>query len=188
MLAEQFTDASVGGLSYVIGDEDRVLGRDIVNAHVVDPSGAYMTDANGTLLLEVCFDPKLAGHTFTLGAYALDNNRTGISTIETFRWSTYSSAIGTINNDGSQHTVYITLGISGEVSEHLIDVDIAPSAFVVETKPHCTIDTASSDYHTSDTGKVKIVLNTDGNVSATGGVDECTVQWDASPGSVLFEY
>lgn len=188
-LAEKFTAAPVvTGLSYIIGSEDRLLGGDLTVAHVVDPKGGYETDGNGTLLLEVCFDPKLAGHTFTLGAYAQDNNRTGIATIEAFRWDEFTTETVEVENDGTTQIIYLDLGIGGDISEPLVDVDISPSSILVETKPHCVVDNILSNFHTDAGGNVKIVLNTDGNTSATGGVDSCTIEWDAKGGSILYEY
>jgi hypothetical protein len=187
-LSERYEEGTHGGLSYVIGNEERLLGRDTVIAHVVDPSGKYETDENGMLLLEVCFDPKLAGHTFTLGAYAQGEVRTGIATIAAFRWDQYVSEEAEVDNDSLIHTVYLGLGIGGKSNEHLMDVDINPLSILVEKEPHCTIDYGQSNFHTDAGGNVRIVLNTDGNTSETGGVDKCKLKWDAKPGSILYEY
>jgi len=189
-LDEEYTGAVASNLSYIVGNEYRLMddGRDIAIAHVYDPTGEYMTDANGTLALEVCWDPKLAGHTFTLGAYAQDNNRTGISAIETFRWSDYSSDVALVDNNGGTYTISLGLGIAGDISEYLIDVDINPSSIVVDKLPHCTIDYASSDFHTDGSGQIEIVLHTDGIRADAEGVDTCTVEWNKSPGSILYEY
>ena len=190
-LSEAYTGPGTSALKYVIGDEDKVLGGNLNTAHIVDPKGTYLTDGNGTLDLEGCFDAGLMGHTITLGSYVIDRGiRTGIGYVDNVRWPTYTSETLTIQNYASNTGVYsLRLGIGGtNIAEDLIDLDIDSRAFHIETKPHCTIDVAQSTYHTNDGGNVQLYINMDGNRSATGGVDECTVQWNTNPGSILREY
>ena len=186
---EIYSGTTTTGLDYIIGDDSRVLGDDIYLAHIVDPADTYLTNASGVLEVEVCFDYPLAGHTVTLAAHTVnDDKRTGISTIKTLRWSDYTSSVEEIDNDGGTHNVYLRLGIGGPAPEYLMDVSILSSSFDIETEPHCTIDIGASDFHTDGNGVVNIVINTDGNTTATGGVDKCTVEWNKDPVSVLYEY
>jgi hypothetical protein len=186
-LSETFTGSDESNLSYIIGSEKRFLGRDLVTATVTSPSGEYVTDENGTLLLEVCYDPKLAAHTFTLGAYAVDGGkRMGIATIENFRWNDFDSSEVTIQNDGADHNVSLVLSIAnGDATEHLIDLSIVPSSIENSGEPNCAIDQANSNFHTNDWGVIFLAVTTDGNTTAT---EDCTFSWDRSAGNIYMEY
>ncbi len=180
---------SLDTLSYAVGSEDRILGTERVVAHIVSPDGNYLTDGSGALNLEVCYDPKLVLHTLVLAAHVIDRGvHTGISTIQSLRWDQFTSSVGTVLNDGSINKVFVSLHSDGSIKEPLIGLDIDPSAFNVEIKPHCVIDIAQSSFHTNEGGQVEIAIVTDGNVSATGGVDTCTAEWNTELSSIHSEY
>jgi hypothetical protein len=186
---EIYTGVTTSGLSYVVGDEKRVLGTDLVLAHIVDPANKYITDSSGALEVEVCFDPALAAHTVTLAAHVIDRGvRTGISAKKAFRWSDFASSATTIDNDGLEQDVSVNLSIGGDIIEPLIDLDVLVSSFIVKTEPHCQITTTTNSVTTDGTGNVTLSVSTDGNTSATGGVDECTLEWNTEPTSILYEY
>ena len=186
---EDYNGTTTSGLSYVIGNDKRVLGTDIVVAHIVDPTNKYITDGSGALEVEVCFDPALAMHTVTLAAHVIDRGiRTGISAKKAFRWSDFTSSVTTIDNNGATQNVSVSLNIGGDIIEPLIGLDVLVSSFIVKTEPHCQITTTLNTVTSDAGGHVTLSVSTDGNVSATGGVDTCTLEWNTEPSSILYEY
>ncbi len=179
-------------LTYIIGDERRLLGRNIAVADVQQIDLESITDEYGMAYFKVTFDPELAGHTVSLEAHGtdIDNNRVGISRIVTFRWDDFSGGPISTTNSGGVKMVPMTLSVvrPDASSDHLIDVDIVHSSFTVEKSPHCSLDEAQSNFHTDAGGQVILAINTDGNTSATGGEDKCTIEWDGGAGSIYFEY
>jgi len=191
LLNENTTSGDVG-LSYVVGNADRLLGGKIVTAHIVstNSNSNYFTDKNGLLSLEVCFDPRLPGHTFVIGAYANDVNRTGIASKEVFRWNNFTTSKAIVDNNGSSYDVNIFLGIGGTISEPLIDVNIAPESIVINST-RCKVDPILSNYHTDGNGNIRVHLVTDGvkdPLLIPPGVDTCSVSWDAKANNILKEY
>ena len=183
---------STPDLSYIIGNERRLLGRNIAVADVEKIDIESITDEFGMAYFKVTFDPELAGHTVTLEAHGtdIDNNRIGISRIATLRWDDYSGGPVTTPNSGGVNTVPMTLSINAPsgAAYHLIDMEIVPSSFTVTPTPFCSLNIAQSDFHTNSGGQVVLAVNTDGNTSATGGEDICTIEWEGSAGSMYFEY
>jgi len=179
---------SIDQLTYIIGNERRLLGRNIVVADVEHIDLESITDEYGMAYLKVTFDPELAGHTATLEAHSIENGkRIGISRIVTLRWDKFSAGEQKVVNSGAIETVVMTLSIDtpNGGSEHLIDMDIVPSSFVVEKSPHCSLNQSQSNFHTSPGGQVLLAINTDGNVTAA---IECTIKWNGSAGSMYYEY
>jgi len=188
-LNETYNGNTTDQLSYIVGNEKRVLGNDIVLAHIVDPANKYVTDESGGLEVEVCFDPPLAMHTVTLAAHILDRGqRTGISTKQGLRWDTFTSSVATVDNDGHTHTVSVHLGLGGAIVEDLSNLDVDLSSFIIVKKPHCKITTITNPLRTDGGGHVSLTVSTDGNVSQTGGVDTCSVSWNKKAGSIYMEY
>jgi len=178
-------------LNYIIGNEKRLLSRDIVVAEVRTIDMEAITDENGMAYFKVVFDPELALHTVTLAAYAVtpQNERVGISRIVSLRVEdkVVPKQTMTINNIGGQQNVTIPLSMSfPSGSEHIFDLDIVPSSFSIAPTSHCAI--INGNYNTGDSGAVSLVVATDGNISDTGGVDQCTITWQGGAGSVYFEY
>jgi len=179
-------------LTYIIGDEKRLLGRNIAIADVQQIDLESITDEYGMAYFKVTFDPELAGHTVSLEAHGtdIDNNRVGISRIVTLRWDDFSGGPITTTNSGGMKMVPVTLSIVRPDSslDHLIDIEIVPSSFTIKKIPHCTLDETQSNFHTNAAGQVILAINTDGNTSATGGEDDCTIEWSGGAGSMYFEY
>ena len=179
-------------LTYIIGDEKRLLGRSIAVADVQQIDLESITDEYGMAYFKVTFDPELAGHTVSLEAHGtdIDNNRVGISRIVTLRWDNFSGGPITTTNSGGVKIIPMTLSIDrpDNSSDHLIDVDIVPSSFIVKKSLHCNLDEIQSNFHTNAGGQVILAINTDGNTSATGGEDECIIEWKGGANSIYFEY
>jgi len=182
-----FNLESTDGLTYIVGNAQRLLGRDIAVAHILDGNSTGVTDEKGFTNFSVVFDPKLAGHTVVIGAHT-SGNRKGIASIESLRWDTYVGETVTVPQDGRTHTASMTLGIDpgNGGTEHLIDVDIVPSSFSLEPVEKCTLS-SSSDLHTDAGGRVNLVINTVADVNATE-VGTCTVTWNGSNASIYLEY
>lgn len=182
-------------LTYIIGNEERLLGGDngevgsLVIAHVeiVDD----ITDADGYAYFDIVFDPKLAGHTVSVEAHGDENGRRiGVAQKIGLRWDKISAPSVTTPNSGSIEKVRMAIFIELENggSEYLIDVNLAPNSFTVEKSPHCSLNEAQSNFNTGAYGHVLIAVNTDGNTTSTGGVDECTVKWSGGMSSLYYEY
>ena len=185
-------------LTYIIGNEERLLGGEsgavgtLAVAHV-EPN--YTTDNNGYAYFDIVFDAKLAGHTVTVEAHGNeDGNRIGVSQKVALRLDgdSFTAPDTVIPNTGGtvEARIGITINPTCVGTEPLIDVPINPNTFHIEDKGklHCQIDQDQSDYHTNGYGAVTIVVNTDGNITETGGVDECTITWDGDITSLLYEY
>ena len=184
-LKEAYNAATVNNLNYIIGNDKRLIFRDITTTDIVDPTGTYLTDENGTVPLKIKFDPLLAGHTVTIGAHVFDSNRTGIATIGALRWGDYTSSEVTVSNDGDSHLVTLTLGIGGPSPYHLINLHIVESSFISNSLQHCQVSVI--DNFTDFAGQIDINITTSG-ILAPVGVDTCTVQWNKTPSSIILEY
>lgn len=185
-LKETYSGENTDKLNFVIGNEERLVFRNVSTADITDPSGTYLTDVNGTLSLKLKFDPILAGHTVTVGAHVDDGNRTGVSLIDNFRWSDYTTSHVIVANDGQTHTVAITLGIGGPSPYNLIDLSILPTSILSTSIKHCPVTVLSN--HTDDGGNVIVSVETDGITADQDGVDDCTISWNMEPTSILLEY
>ncbi len=182
-----FNLESTDGLTYIVGNAQRFLGRDIAVAHILDANSSGVTDEKGFTNFSVVFDPKLAGHTVVLGAHTT-GNRKGIASIESLRWDKYVGETVTVPQDGKTHTTSMVLGIDtgdGGV-EHLIDVDIVPSSFSLDPEDKCALSN-SSNLHTDAGGRVSLVINTTADVNATE-IGTCTIKWNGSNSSIYLEY
>ncbi|WP_457602900.1 hypothetical protein [Nitratifractor sp.] len=186
-LVEDYFGTTTNGLSYVIGNSHRYLpGYGVATVDIKDRDGkGFVTDENGNVQFEVTFDPVLAGHTVTLTATAYDGNRTGVAKVAELRWGEYSSSSKKIPNDGNDHTVTLSLSISGGL-EHLIDLDIVPSS-IVTSSGQCWVTNAPLDpnLHTDENGQITVTVHTEGS---DAHVKECTVQWSATQGGIYMEY
>ena len=197
-LNEQYNNlVQDGSLTYMIGNEERLLGGRngeagrLAVAHV-EPD--YTTDNNGFAYFEINFDPILAGHTVTVEAHGNeDGHRVGVAQKVALRWDDFTAPDIKVSNSGGTEVAYIPLtidlqaqGCSG--NQPLIDVPVNPNSFKVDPSKHCQIDKENSRFYSDAYGSVKIVVNTDGNISDTGGTDDCTIKWDGGITSLLYEY
>ena len=186
-LVEDYYGETTDGLSYVIGNSQRyLLGYGVANVDIKDRDGkGFVTDENGNVQFEVTFDPVLAGHTVTITATAYDGNRTGIAKVAALRWNKYSSTSKKIPNDGNDHNVTLSLGISGGV-ENLIDLDIVPSS-IKTSSGQCKVTNTPLDpnLHTDANGQILVTVHTEGS---DPDVKECTVQWSATQSGIYMEY
>ena len=95
-LTEIFEGASsVSGLSYIVGNENRVIknniGKDqLVTADISSQTGKYETDGNGNMQFVVNYDPLLKGEKFYVAANGdSDGKRIGISLESIFYYGGY---------------------------------------------------------------------------------------------------
>ncbi len=185
-LEEQYDGNREDGLRYIIGSETRLMidGNPAL-AHIVDPTGRYVVDKDGTMQLEVRYDPVLSGHTVALGVYVSDVKRMGVAKVVGLRWGDYTSSEVIIDNDGNTHDVTLQLGIGGNSPQHLMDVDINPESIIIDPLKGCELDSGASDFHTDRNGRILVVINTDGN---TTNAKQCTIRWNATNNSIYLEY
>jgi hypothetical protein len=182
---------STTDLNYIIGNDERFLGRQLAVAHVEKPgedtTGVVtdVTDSKGYAYFDVVFDPILAGHTVTLAAQT-DGNRMAVASVEALRWNTYVGETITVPNSGGRELTSMGLSILIEgTTENLIDLDIVPSSFIIEPSANCSLNAGASNLHTNAYGNVLLAINTDGNVTAT---ENCTVSWEGQASSMYYEY
>jgi len=196
--SEQYTNlVQDNTLTYLIGNEERLLGGEngaagtLATAHV-EPN--YTTDNNGYVYFDIVFDAILAGHTVTVEAHGNeDGYRVGVSMKTGLRLDgdsfTAPEETKVPNSGGLEKArIPITINPTCVGNQPLIDVPLAPGSFHVESGVHCKIDQDESDFHTDGSGTVTIAINTDGNTTDTGGVDECVITWDGDISSLLYEY
>ncbi|WP_456322100.1 hypothetical protein [Hydrogenimonas sp.] len=185
-LDETYDGVTTDGLNYIIGNETRMMiDNNPATAHIKDASGEYVTNENGTVELEVSFDPVLSGHTVALGAYVSDEKRMGISMIAQLRWGEFTSSTENIENDGLQHDVYLQLGIGGNSPQHLMDVDINPKSILATPVKACDLNTTNSSLHTDKNGVIRVSVDTNGN---TSDAETCTITWNKENSSIFLEY
>ncbi|RUM74021.1 MAG: hypothetical protein DSZ10_02345 [Sulfurovum sp.] len=190
---------STNGLTYIIGNEQRWLsGRISAVAHV---QGRGRNDTNSTsssnhgfTYFDIVFDPVLAGHTATVGVHT-EGNRMGGAKVITLRGGEFVAPDVKIPVTGK--TEYATMRIlidpgDGMGTENLIDVELVPTSFTVEPLSNCRINYRLSDFRTDHNGEVTIAVDTfksaDSNSSKETSSSECTLKWNASAGSIYYEY
>ncbi len=225
-LKESFEgNSTITPLSYVIGNEKRFLeGYGVAVASISRPnaengsgeaetdnnydnglsdefgkaSTTYLTDENGLMVFEVVYDYALAGHTFTIGVNAYEENSTrhvGISKVDTFRWpGGYTSSEVTVANDGQKHSVTLTLMINGcgdkQPIERLSFRHIVPDSIVITDKTgisttQCSVDINQSNFYTDINGQLQLMVSTMGDTDKT---DSCKIKWNESDGGMYMEY
>lgn len=201
-----FSLETTEGLTYIVGNDERLLGGDggsrgtLAVAHIEFPDNTtdeLTTDGAGFIYFDVVFDPILAGHTITLGAHTY-GNRIGTAMVASLRGAEFAGSTVTVPNSGSIEYAAMTLSIDpgNGGTEHLIDVDIVPSSFVVEPLESCSLNNEKSDFHTDGGGRVLLAINTQGKVetieddnsTTISGADECTVTWNGDATSIYLEY
>ena len=190
-------------LTYIIGNEERLLGGEngnrgvIAVAHIQDVNKTFVTDEKGYTFFDVVFDPVLAAHTITVGVHTVNGARRGAAKVIALRGAEFPPVERTIINSGGLVRIRMTLSIDpgNGGSEHLIGVDINPSSFTVEPIDSCTLNYKESNFHTDSGGGVILAINTlgktevaDGNKTKTEGADTCTVKWNGSMSSIVYEY
>lgn len=182
-------------LTYIVGNEERLLGGEdgevgiLANAHVEMIES--VTDTQGYAYFDIVFDPALAGHTVSVEAHGdEDGKRVGIAQKEFLRLDGEFTAPETvIENDGSTQTFDIPISIQPSCmgEQALIDTPIDFDSFTIEPQAHCDIVKAAP-FETDQFGNVSVTVSTDGNTTATGGQDECTLTWEADASSLGYEY
>lgn len=184
---------STNNLTYIIGNEERLLGGEngsrgvLTVAHVEEVDAT--TDNEGYAYFDIVFDAILAGHTVTVEAHGHDNGkRMGISSREALRLDHFSAPETIILNSGGVRTVGIPITIEPSClgKQPLIDVPIGMNSFTIEPNEHCRL--VGGDFHTDGNGVMRIEVATDGNTSVTGGEDECTITWEGGISSLRYEY
>ncbi len=181
---------NTNGLTYIIGNEERLLGgsdgaRGILTVAHVEQIDA-VTDSRGYAFFDITFDAILSGHTVTVEAHGdEDGKRYGISSRETLRMDNYSATDIEVDNIGGESTYAMHLSINPSClgQQPLIDVPVSPASFIVEPKENCW--RAGGMYHTDDYGNVYVTVGSDGNTSAT---ETCTVKWEGGIHSLRHEY
>jgi len=203
---------STENLTYIIGNEERLLGGDngdrgvIAVAHIQDVNSTSTTNEKGFTLFDVVFDPVLAGHTVTVGVHTVNGTRLGAAKVIGLRGAEFPPVETSIVNSGGKVVVPMTLSIDpgNGGTEHLVDVEINPLSFKVEPIDSCTLNSNRSNFHTDSGGRVILVIDTKGKVAVvdkngtsvvdengipkTEGADNCTVKWDGGITSTYLEY
>ena len=184
---------TTANLTYIIGNEQRLLGGEngsvgvLANAHV-EPS--YVTDNKGYIYFDIIFDPILAGHTVTVEAHGVeDEKRIGTAMKIALRLDgdSFTAPDTLIPNDGGLEVVRVPISINPTCTgtQPLIDVPVNPNSFHVTPEKNCYIIPDISEYKTDGSGAVSIAVQTDGNITAT---EKCTLKWDGDISSLVYEY
>jgi hypothetical protein len=187
-----------GGLTYIIGKEERLLGGRVATvAHIAKTdtveTNTTITDANGFTSFNVVFDPVLAGHTATVGVSTL-GNRMAMSKIISLRGGSFVGSEIKVPLNGGIKIVSMRLMIDpgNGGTENLIDLNIAPSSFIFDPADKCSLNRQQSNLHTDVGGHVRLAINISKSKSkdknSTSSGTECTVKWNGSPGSIYMEY
>jgi len=181
-------------LSYIIGDEVRLLGNDIVLADVDYVDNETTTDENGDIFFDVKFDPPLAGHTLTLEAHGtLDINssdskhRVGISKIDGFRYENINAESKVLEDIATATDIVVTLVATIDGIYPLVNLALVPDSFKAVASAvdaSCYINKATTNFKTDNFGRVDIILNT------TKGSEksDCTISWVGGMNSIYSEY
>ena len=179
-------------LSYVIGNEVRLVGDQVAVADVVNVNNDTTTDENGYIIFDVTFDPKLAGHTVTLEAHGdIDGQRVGVSQIAILRFEDINANDVVISDMYTKASVPVTLTAYIRSVESLSNLELNANSFHTEsgsdTAP-CSI--VSSNYTTDKDGKVILNIKTtelkDENNNHV--VTSCTISWNGGINSIKKEY
>jgi len=72
---EQYNDVDKNGLTYVVGNENRVINGNSVTADISSLDEKYVTDDKGNLQFVVTYDPLLKGEYYYLAANAQSNGK-----------------------------------------------------------------------------------------------------------------
>ena len=196
------------GLSYLIGNERRLLGRNIVTADVQAIDLESITDEYGMAYFKVTYDPELVGHTITLEAHTDSDVRVGVAKIvkpvANNSIMQYISKSRGVENSGSDEFLAVKLYLKIDSTMYrtippdsdtlalypIVDLDIDPSSFSMDanSSAHCNIDEKKSSFHVLDDGTVNLVIQTDGNTSDTGGVDRCGITWNGDEEALGYDY
>ncbi|CAA6819457.1 MAG: Unknown protein [uncultured Sulfurovum sp.] len=183
---------SINNLTYIIGNEKRILGGEngsvgVLTAAHIEVTDA-ITDSQGYASFDVVFDPRLSGHTVVIEAHGDENGqRYGIAkkTFLRLPGDDFNAPDVEIFNTGGIRTVGvpITINPSCTGTEALIDVPISFSSFTVEPTENCAI--VGGDFHTNSGGVTSVEVLTDGNITAS---ETCTISWEGGPQSLRYEY
>jgi len=179
-------------LSYIIGDEVRLVGDKISVADVVNLNNDTTTDEDGYIIFDVTFDPKLAGHTVTLEAHGdVDGQRVGVSQIVGLRIDDINAKSYTIDDviDVDQ-IITLTAIING--TESLSNIKTIPNTFHTATSDSsttCNINESKSNYITDNYGNIKLFVETIGLGTGSDHIrTSCTISWDGGMESLYREY
>lgn len=183
---------TIHNLTYIIGNEKRILGGEngsvgLLTAAHIEVTEA-ITDSQGFASFDVVFDPRLSGHTVVIEAHGDENGRRyGIAkkTFLRLPGDNFSASDIEIFNTGGVHTVGVPIAINPSCTgqEALIDVPISSSSFTVEPSKNCAI--VGGDFHTNSSGVTSVEVFTDGNITAS---ETCTLSWEGGPQSLGYEY
>ena len=190
-LNETYTGPDTSDLSYVVGNERRYIDgsyRTVAVADIKSLDGTYYTDENGSVHMEVSFDPVLAGHTVSIGAHSDDGNRTGTSKVFQLRWGFYNATTAKIPNDGNTYAVDLTLGISTpdkDPIEKLYFLNIVPTS-ITSSSAQCHVDWNNpGNLYTGGNGTITVNIKTE---NSDPNVKECEISWNKSNSGIYLEY
>ena len=184
---------SENNLTYIIGNEERVLGGSNGNigtltvAHVETVESE--TNNDGYAYFDIISDFMLAGHTVSVEAHGDENGkRIGISKKIFIRLDgdDFSANDITVSNDQNRTlnvTMHLKINPSCSGDQPLVDVPVSPRSFETEPTEHCKI--VGADTSTDDSGNISVSIQTDGNATAASS---CTVKWQGGPSSLGYEY
>ncbi|MEA1879708.1 MAG: hypothetical protein U9N11_03575 [Campylobacterota bacterium] len=181
---------NINNLTYIIGNEKRILGGGngsvgvLTTAHiqVTDP----VTDSQGFAHFDIVFDSALGGHTVVIEAHGdEDGRRFGIAKKTFLRTSDFVASPVVIPNSGGEGLVpmypKIVPGCVGNQSLR----EVPTHNYSIKPSDHCYIISSKSDTYANENGYVSIYVVTDGN---TTGSKDCTLSWKGGAGSLSAEY
>jgi len=184
---------TVDKLTYIVGNEVRLVGDTLAVADVVNVNNDNLTDEDGYIMFDVTFDPKLAGHTVTLEAHGeADGQRVGVSQISSFRFDNINAEPYVID-DVINERKEITLTAIINNSEPLSNLELDKDSFHTKTNSTstiCHINQDLSNFNTDKDGKIKLIVDTHESVDDNGDhvVTTCTISWDGGMSSIYREY
>jgi len=195
---ESDVNLTENNLSYVIGNEVRLVGGQIAVADVVNVNNDTTTDENGYIIFDVTFDPKLAGHTVTLEAHGdIDGKRVGVSQIAILRFDDINAKSYVIDNQDDDNNKTITLTALINSTETLSKIKLDKNSFhavssgsnVCSIKESSFTNDSNNSVETTEDGEIILTVETtqakEDNKSV---VTTCTVSWDGGMTSINREY
>ncbi|MBD3813606.1 MAG: hypothetical protein IE917_15475, partial [Betaproteobacteria bacterium] len=189
-LADTYYGPDKSNLTYIIGNEKRLVRNAVHVADIKSKTTSYKTNSSGIVQFYATFDPILAAHTVTLAATAYENGiRTGVSYVDNLRWGHYGSSSQIVPSDNADHWVTLTLTIADEndnALEPLVGLTVS-AASIDSDVGDCDINTsADNNLTTDDNGNITFAVSTGLIPGST--IEQCTITWSKSNGSIYLEY
>jgi hypothetical protein len=174
-----------GSTSNTGGDtETTVVVEMQENKIILQPNGTDFTlSLPFTKKLDSTYRVELNNFTLAVSGCTIS---TGIAKVAALRWGSYSATTETIPNDGDDHNVTLTLGISDFIAP-LIGVDIVPES-IVSSSSACDLNTSfgsATNLHTDENGTIRVQISTH---LSSDAVADCDITWSATQSGIYREY